>query len=105
VFRRTARGSTCHQLDGFWEGPGFSRADKNPHEPGLQPLRDLPTRRRRRARQKWNRSGRRVAESRLASSRPCAASSRGKPPPKRTLYGTLESKMNAMVKAGRRPSQ
>jgi len=52
VFRRTARGSTCHQLDGFWEGPGFSRAVTIHMNPGLQPLRDLPTRRRERARQK-----------------------------------------------------
>src|SRR4029077_16805721 len=47
--------------NGFGKEPGFSPAATTPINPGLQPLTDPPTRRERRARQKSNRSGRRVA--------------------------------------------
>ena len=91
VFRLIARGLTCVQPTMFWEGPRFSRAVTIPMNTGLQHLRDLPTRRERRSRQKSNRSGWRVTGSRLASStvvrigpveknpRPCAGWT-GRPP-------------------------
>jgi hypothetical protein len=61
VFCLIARTNVCPTYD-VWGRPGFSRADTIPLNPGLQPLRDLPTRRGRPARQKSNRSGRRVAQ-------------------------------------------